>query len=115
MAITNTVFWVDGKWDGSKQMITKCRPFLTQVPHKTRISFISKSAVETLIVTLQGAQAIWDMVSTIWQVETFTHAIALPTLFSPLAIYGLLRLPAALWLTEELAYMHRPLLETRLR
>ncbi|XTI87958.1 hypothetical protein V2W45_1342781 [Cenococcum geophilum] len=36
--------------------------------------------------------------------EKHALTMALPTIFSPLIVFGLFRLPAALWLTNEYGY-----------
>ena len=105
MAAANTAFWVRGKWDGSEGMVLKSKPFCTQIPEHNRISLLSESAAKTFVVTLQGAQGIWDL-SAVFRHQDFSATIALPTIFSPLAIYGLLRLMAAFWLSDDTGYIN---------
>lgn len=63
---------------------------------------MSKTFIESVIITAQGFQAIYDLAKGTqggWQVS-------IATIFYPLTIFGLLRLPAAYWLSEEGCYSH---------
>jgi hypothetical protein len=77
------------------------RVFLTRIPSRTRISFFSATSAKTLTITLQGVQAIYCLLvrPLDWGV-----AMAIDSIFFPLALLGLLRLPAAIWLTEDYSY-----------
>ena len=75
----------------------------TKLPALDRVSVFSASALGSFIVTLQGMQAIYDLIVNITgRVPNSGHPIS--SAFFPLAIFGLIRLPAALWLTEEYGY-----------
>lgn len=66
------------------------------------IKIVSKTFIETIIITAQGFQAIYDLAKGTqggWQVS-------IATIFYPLTIFGLLRLPAAYWLSDEGCYSH---------
>jgi hypothetical protein len=114
MAIANTAFWRDGRWIGSEDIIPMAKELLVLKPERTRISILSKSAAETVVVTLQGVQAVWDLCSVLPSLN-YGQSIALPTIFSPLAIFGLLRLLVALWITEEVSYREEAVLSSSLR
>ena len=106
MAATNTAFWVENGWDGSESIMVKSRAYCTRLPEQNRALLLSESTVKTTIVTLQGVQAIWEIIII---PRSFTKSpryipFSLATLFMPFAIYGLFRLPAALWLSEDGAY-----------
>jgi hypothetical protein len=77
------------------------RVFLTRIPSRARISFFSATSAKTLTITLQGVQAIYCLLvrPLDWGV-----AMAVDSIFFPLALLGLLRLPAAIWLTEDYSY-----------
>jgi Ca2+/H+ antiporter len=78
----------------------------TKEPPKHYISVFSTSAVGTLIITLQGIQAISDIIVNLTgSVHPSGHPIS--RVFFPLAILGLVRLPAAPWLTSEYGYRQR--------
>ena len=75
----------------------------TKTPPSHRVSWVSKSIFHTLIVSLQGVQAAYiTAIHPIKKEAVPGHP--LPYIFFPLALLGLLRLPAALWLTEEYGY-----------
>jgi hypothetical protein len=101
MAASNAIFWV-GCWDGSEEMIQKSRNFCTRPPNNHHIEPISGSSVITIVVTLQGVQALYALLR--GRSGTYSYSTALGTIFFPLAVFGLLRLPAALWLTDNYAY-----------
>jgi hypothetical protein len=103
LAATNAVFWDGTHWDGSEEKMARMRGKATKLPSYHRVSVFSTSALGTLIITLQGIQAIYDLiVNAIGSVHPGGHPIS--KVFFPLAIFGLIRLPAALWLTEEYGY-----------
>jgi hypothetical protein len=103
LAATNAVFW-DGKhWDGSVHILMRKKHEATYLPSRNRISWASGSVLHTLIVTLQGIQAVYVVVYNSTDDDAVSgHPISY--VFFPLAILGLLRLPAALWLTAEYGY-----------
>jgi hypothetical protein len=108
MAASNAHFWMEQGWDGSEQMMEKSRAFCTRLPDKPRISFLSETTAKTLIVTLQGVQAVYVLIKgAVFQELN----IALDQLFFPLAILGLLRLFAALWLSDDFSYANQDTLE----
>ena len=59
MAACNAVFW-DGeqkRWDGSEEMMVKSRAWITKIPEKAHVTALSASAVTSLVLTAQGANA----------------------------------------------------------
>ena len=102
MAATNAIFWTKHGWDGSEEMIQKSQDFCIQPPSGHRIDVFSGSAVVTVIVALQGGQALYDLIR--GQASFYSSQIAFSTIFYPLALLGLLRLPAAMWLTNDFIY-----------
>jgi len=103
MAATNAVFWTGKKWNGSEDMMIKSRKFITRRPEGTRVPLMSASAVKTLLVTLQGVQAMYGLIRGL-NLGGYALRVAFPNIFLPLALAGLYRLPASLWLTEEYGY-----------
>ncbi|KAH8796078.1 hypothetical protein F5882DRAFT_477998 [Hyaloscypha sp. PMI_1271] len=105
MAASNAVFWTGPKtrWDGSKNMMKQSRTFCTRLPAHNRTSILSGSSIKTVLAALQGAQAI-STLCVGWRSGHQALSIALPTIFLPCAIFGLFRLPAALWLSDEYGY-----------
>jgi hypothetical protein len=82
-------------------MMSSSRIFLTRIPSRTRISLLSATSAKTLTITLQGVQSIYSLLI---KPRNWGFVMALDSVFFPLAVLGLLRLPAALWLTEDFSY-----------
>ncbi|CAN9410591.1 unnamed protein product [Alternaria alternata] len=59
-------------------------------------------ALAPLIAHVIGVQALYELLL----VEKFNNNINLATVFLPLALLGLIRLPSALWITDGFAYNH---------
>ncbi|KAH8661507.1 hypothetical protein BGZ60DRAFT_87713 [Tricladium varicosporioides] len=102
LAATNAAFWTTSGWNGSEEMIERSQPYRLREPEGTRIGLSSISAITTLIVTLQGVQALHDLIA--GMSGGYSVTISISTVFFPLAIFGLLRLPAALWITNDFIY-----------
>jgi hypothetical protein len=108
IASTNAIFWVGdtSKWDGSEEMMAKTKGLLTKRLKKVayhRVPLRFMSAFGTVVVTLQGIQALGDLFKGM-RLGGYALTVALPTIFRPLAIAGLFRLPASLWLTDDYCY-----------
>ena len=103
MAASNAYFWTVRGWNGSEEMMRRSRAYCTKVPDHSRATLLSGSSVQTLIVTLQGGQALYTLLSGI-KGSRYSGTIAINSIFFPLAVFGLLRLFAAPWLTEDYAY-----------
>jgi hypothetical protein len=105
MVASNAAFWTGrgSKGDGSETMMLKSRAFCTRLPRKPRVSLLSTSSVQKIIIVLQGTQATCDLIRG-FHYGKYALTVALPTVFSPLAVFGLFRLPAALWLINEYGY-----------
>jgi hypothetical protein len=111
MAASNADFWTSRGWDGSEAMIGKGRAYCIKLPSTSRATLLSSSSVKTLIVTLQGAQAIYTLIRGL-KTGTYAYTISIDSIFFPLAVFGLLRLSAALWLTDDYHYAELEDLET---
>lgn len=98
MAASNTLFWTPLGWDGSERMINESARFRIRQLRATRMDILSFSALKTVIVTCQGIQALYGLLSTLSRKNPLT--ISVITIFMPIATFGLLRLPAAMWLTD---------------
>jgi hypothetical protein len=79
------------------------RSSCTKLPDRPQISFFSSSAASTLITTLQGIQAVYALA--IGLNEDYAITTSLPTIFFPLSVLGLLRLPAAIYLSSHYSYI----------
>lgn len=103
LGAVNATFWDGNRWDGSVEKMVRMRGKATKEPSYHHIYVFSASAVGTLIITLQGIQAIYELIANATgSVYASGHPIS--KVFFPLAILGLARLPAAPWLTAEYRY-----------
>ena len=100
LAACNADIWTGSQWDGSEEMMVRSRMFCTRLPNNSRVYLLSTSFTKTAIVTFQGVQAIYDLLHR----DRYANTIRTATVFSPLAVFGLLRLPAAMWLTDDYSY-----------
>lgn len=98
MIAGNTLYWADDKWDGSENIVMMCRSPQVRSPPPFMERLYSKETLKTLVVTLQGVQSVYLILR--HGTPSF-GGFALDTIFMPVALIGLLRLPAALWLTDE--------------
>ncbi|KAH9205870.1 hypothetical protein DL95DRAFT_489333, partial [Leptodontidium sp. 2 PMI_412] len=104
MAASCALFWTRNGWDGSEEMMLKSRELCTRAPSLRRISFTSISAATTLIVTIQGVQSVYSPMAGFFNGD-FAFSLAFNSIFSSIAFLGLMRLPAAFWLTNDYSYM----------
>lgn len=107
MATANACFWTAHGRDSSETMGIKSQAICTKVPRSRRVEVLSGSTVKTIVVTLQGAQAIVMLMNGLaGHIEGSFTAITMgmDSIFLPVSVFGLLRLPAALWLTEDYSY-----------
>lgn len=105
LAAVNAAFW-DTKlrrWDGTHHTLVLSRRYLTTPPESSHVKLVSGSTLATVVLTLQGVQALFYLVGT--AVSTFIgFPDGLPTTFLPIGLLGLLRLPAAAWISNEWGY-----------
>jgi hypothetical protein len=108
LCAVNVYFWTPRGWDGSEAMPEKSREYYVALPDNTHTTFLSGSTVQTLIVTLQGAAAIYILVRGLIPRDEFSTSaiISVGTVFYFLAVFGLLRLMASFWLTDDFSYVN---------
>jgi hypothetical protein len=104
MAASNAAFWTPRGWDGSEEMIQRSRLYCLKFPDNSRATIFSKSFVKTVVITIQGVQAIIFLLEGFTTNSVFVFNVAIDKIFSPLAVLGLFRLFAAPWLTEDYLY-----------
>lgn len=107
LAATNALFWTLKGWDGSEEMIQESFKHRIYLPENTRVEFTSSETLNTLIVTIQGGQALYIVVNGMIgnnKSSQVLSSLALDKIFFPLAVMGLLRVFCALWLTNDFAY-----------
>jgi hypothetical protein len=107
MAACNAVFWDGerGRWDGSEDIMVRSRGWISKMPDSNHTPVVSASSLLTVALTLQGVQAIAQIVGIVIPTSSGL-ADGLPNLFLPLSVLGLMRLPAALWLSSDYGYMN---------
>ncbi|KAI5917124.1 hypothetical protein F4810DRAFT_697802 [Camillea tinctor] len=88
-------------------MVNYAVPYCTHLPSKSRACFLSGESAKTAIVTLQGIQAVsfYCHVFTSWATTPTGLGLGVDSIFFPISILGLLRLPTALWLTDEHSFI----------
>lgn len=104
IAASNAVFWTDQGWDGREIMIYKSLPYAIRLPEKPTVDVFSMEMLRTVIVLLQGIQALACIIGNFSSTGDYTTMDTVSGLFIPVAICGLLRLCAAFWLTDDFAY-----------
>jgi hypothetical protein len=109
LAAANTVFWTLDGWAGDEHIVASSRRYLTRPPEIGRLrSLVSSETLGTVITTLQGLQAAYSMVA---QVSTsgpsHSKGTTMADVFTWLSILGLLRVPAAAWVTNDFAYTYK--------
>lgn len=126
MAASNAYFWTGHSWDTGEEMMILSRErlihrpsscvFLRGMPtelctltreHSTHVDLLSYSAIQTLVVALQGAQSLYYIIaSSVISSEEYIYAnrLNLANILQPFALFGLLRLPAAPWLSQTYSY-----------
>jgi hypothetical protein len=104
MVACNAMFW-DGKlWDGSENMMIRSREYLTS-PHSNHVALVSGSSIATIVLALQGVQAIFYIIeNTLQNPLDMSIADGIPHLFMRIGLLGLLRIPAAYWVTNDFEY-----------
>ena len=103
MAAANAVFWTKAGWDGSEVAALESERYLQRIPRCNKINLMSWQTVQTVIVTLQGSQAVYILFG-IRTHKINYHSFALDFIFAPLAGLSLLRVFSAAWLTDNFSY-----------
>lgn len=102
LAATNAAFFTDQGWTTSEQKMEESQRDLIRRPPSSRASLLSVSVLGTLVVAIQGVQALNGMIimPKLW----FDSFQGIATVFFPLAIISLFRLFPALWITQDFAF-----------
>jgi hypothetical protein len=108
MAACNVMFWDGqrGRWDGSEEMMVRCRQWIAKRPEMKRVPILSASTLITVVTTLQGLQATFLIIASMIPESSYRINSGLPYLFLPLGCLGLVRLAAAPWLTSDYGYLN---------
>jgi hypothetical protein len=103
MAASNAVFWdsQQARWDGSEETMLRSREWITRKPGPSYVPLVSISSLTTVVLTLQGVQSSFIIFALLRPNSTYHFGQGLPNVFIPLGCIGLMRLPAALWLSDD--------------
>ncbi|KAI1385461.1 uncharacterized protein F4822DRAFT_345042 [Hypoxylon trugodes] len=113
MAATNALFWTGKGWDGSEEMLSRGFAHCAHMPEHSRVKLLSWEMAKTVIITLQGAQPFYCLVCILIGSMDVNTNMAMDGIFPSLAILGLLRLCAAMWLTGDFVYTTYPSSQSR--
>jgi hypothetical protein len=110
MAAANAIFWTSSGWDGSEEMAERSVQYCVRLPDRARMTLFSSDSLKTIITTLQGVNALFlgdfsisgDPKSSM---AFYLSITSLGNIFSAVALFGLLRLFAAFWITAEFTYV----------
>ncbi|KAH6660369.1 hypothetical protein BKA67DRAFT_49621 [Truncatella angustata] len=101
IAASNAIFWTPKGWNGSENMLERALPYATRLPEGPMVRLLSLEMLKTVIVFLQGIQAVTSILGNFTSTGDYTTMDAVSGLFIPIGACGLLRLCAALWLTDD--------------
>ncbi|KAF2998056.1 hypothetical protein E8E14_005712 [Neopestalotiopsis sp. 37M] len=101
IAVANAVFWTPQGWNGDKVMRWRAIPYMSYKPQQNRVEYLSVEMLKTIILFLQGVQAVTAIVGCYTSTGDLTSFDTISGLFLPLGIAGLLRVFAAPWLTDD--------------
>ncbi|KAK4442027.1 hypothetical protein QBC34DRAFT_419355 [Podospora aff. communis PSN243] len=112
LAAANAIFWTSHGWDGSEEMAARSVQYCVRLPDHSRMTLFSSDSIKTIIVTLQGIQAIflngpqaYKTGGNVGFIAQWHAGVSFGNITSVLALYGLLRLFAAFWITDEFSYV----------
>ena len=103
MAASNAYFWTTQGWDGSIRMMERSQMYSIRLPAHHRVRLFSGSTLTTVIITIQGVMAVKTLIDGTTK-GGYALTINISSIFYPLAVFGLLRIFAALWLTDDYLY-----------
>lgn len=104
IAVSNAIFWTARGWDGSTAMLTRAIPYAARLPDQSTARVLSLEMLKTVIVFLQGIQAISSVIGNFTSTGNYTTMDTISGLFIPIGASGLLRLCAAPWLTDDFVF-----------
>lgn len=107
-AAANALFWTDAGWDGSEGMAEQSLSFCSRLPARARAEVASWEMIQTVVVGLQAAQAFYSIGGSLFGSSNYIFRIALDSVFLPIGCLGLYRFCAALWITDDFAFVDVP-------
>ena len=116
MAGCNALFWdaERKRWDGSEEIMVRSRAWITKIPEKSHVRLLSGSFFQTTVLTYQGITLMFYVTESLRGSSMYGGASlgghnspqGLDGLFVALQALGLMRLPAALWLSSDYGYQN---------
>lgn len=108
LAACNAVFWEGERerWDGSEEIMVKSRAWITKIPDTAHVAPLSASSITSLVLTAQGINATFLIIGSLTSSQGHYIPLKLATVFTPLGCLGLIRLPAAFWLSSDYGFMN---------
>lgn len=106
MASCNAIFWDPRKRSGTAPRISCSAPGggLQRSLEKQHVPLLSASSLTTAALTLRDAYASFTIFPRANPKSTYRFGQGLSYVFIPLGCLGLMRLPAALWLSDDYEY-----------
>lgn len=101
LAATNALFWTERGWNGSEEMVSLASPYWVRLPQHARLRLLSWETVKTIIISLQGVQAVVMALSNFYGLNDLAIGFGMDTIFVSVSSLGLLRLSAAIWLIGQ--------------
>jgi hypothetical protein len=105
------MYWQTGMLITYHVVIEYAAPYCAHLPEHPHAELISSTMIKTVIAVAQGIGALYPLVASLFQVtyngSTYVNLFGVDTIFTPVAVFGLLRLFAARWLTEDYIYTQR--------
>ena len=105
LAAANAIFWTSSGWDGSEEMAVRSVLYCTSLPRTGHATLLSVDTLQTVIVTLQGVQAIYLFAGAF--AGTVSVRMSIDTISFPVAFLGLVRLYAAAWISSDYEFIAR--------
>ncbi|KAH7385943.1 hypothetical protein BKA66DRAFT_440598 [Pyrenochaeta sp. MPI-SDFR-AT-0127] len=108
LAASNAIFWTADGWQGGEEMVIAAAPYSLRSPEQTHVELFSLTILKTIITAMQGISALYMLIGSLTgQTGNFISKMGVDMIFYPLAVLGLLRLCATIWLTEDFEYGSR--------
>ncbi|KAG7292160.1 hypothetical protein NEMBOFW57_002195 [Staphylotrichum longicolle] len=102
MAATCTMFWDGKRWSSTELEAEEHLDRLRKPPPYTRTPILSVPMLGTMVVLIQGSQALYELVKVSSSGVLLTQGVA--SVFFFIAVASLFRLAPAFWITQDFAF-----------
>ncbi|KAK4160543.1 hypothetical protein QBC43DRAFT_338020 [Cladorrhinum sp. PSN259] len=106
MAATCTMFWDGSRWSSTERETKEHLHRLVRSPPYSRTPVLSVPMLGTMVVLLQGAQALYEVFNVGSAGFVLTQGVA--GVFFPIAVSSFFRLVPAFWITNDFAFRDGP-------